>query len=556
MLKRTEIKASFQKYIDLSKSAVRILLILNIAALPLTFVFPKLFQIIIDDVMTKGRLNKLLPVSIGIIVLFILQSLLSYIKLNYENKVNKNFNMAVRKDVWRKLLNMNFNQKDHFSIGDAKQRVVDDIEKIGNFIKDQIVDRYYNYFIVTFGAILILIINPIMALICSAVLPIILLVNDYIGRKSSEVNGEIRKIGDEYYGFCYNSLQFWKEIKLQNAEDSFLKTFTKYRNNLSKLGLKSIKYWGYGEVFNDFKTNYLNKVFVYILGVIFIIKGDLTVGTVVMFAEYYGYCFNALNAIVNKNIEIKKNNPYYSRIINVLKMDTEEEKSDVEIDGDIIIEDLKFAYGSNNVITDFSFNVNKGDKIAITGESGCGKTTLIKNLLGMLDPQQGEIYYSEKSLKEIALSDLYAQVGVVMQDPFYFNLTIRENLKLASPEANEIQLKEACDAANILYFITSLDKGFDTVIGENGVRLSGGQKQRLAIAQALLKEPKILFLDEATSALDENNEREIMKNIHDNYPATTVILVSHKPSVIKLMKRQLVLAKSNQRRFDKYEKYT
>lgn len=539
MLKLRDIKTSFQKYIDYSWSAVRILLTINIAALPLTFVFPKLYQVLLDDVMAKGKLGKLFQICIGFIALFILQTFLSYIKQIYENKVSKNFNMAVRKDVWCKLLNMSFDQKDHFSIGDAKQRVVDDVEKIGNFIKDQIVDRYYNYFIVILGTILILIINPIMALICSAVLPIILLVNDYIGRKSSEVNGEIREIGDEYYGFCYNSLQFWKEIKLQNVEDSFLKTFTKYRNNLSKLGLKSIKYWGYGEVFNDFKTNYLNKVFVYILGVIFIIKGDLTVGTVVMFAEYYGYCFNALNAIVNKNIEIKKNNPYYSRIIDVPKMDTEEERSDVEIDGDIVVEDLKFAYGSNNVIAGCSFKVNKGDKIAVTGESGCGKSTLIKLMLGMLNADSGEIYYSDKDIKEISLKSLYKQIGVVMQDPIFFDLSIIENLKLASPNATDERIESCCKAACIFDFIESLPNGYGTIIGENGVRLSGGQKQRLAIAQAILKQPEILFLDEATSALDESNEREIMDNIRKNYPEMTVMLVSHKPSVIALLDKRL-----------------
>lgn len=539
VLKLRDIKTSFQKYIDYSWSAVRILLTINIAALPLTFVFPKLYQVLLDDVMAKGKLGKLFQICIGFIALFILQTFLSYIKQIYENKVSKNFNMAVRKDVWCKLLNMSFDQKDHFSIGDAKQRVVDDVEKIGNFIKDQIVDRYYNYFIVILGTILILIISPIMALICSAVLPIILLVNDYIGRKSSEVNGEIREIGDEYYGFCYNSLQFWKEIKLQNVEDSFLKTFAKYRNNLSKLGLKSIKYWGYGEVFNDFKTNYLNKVFVYILGVIFIIKGDLTVGTVVMFAEYYGYCFNALNAIVNKNIEIKKNNPYYSRIIDVLKMDTEEERSDVEIDGDIVVEDLKFAYGSNNVIAGCSFKVNKGDKIAVTGESGCGKSTLIKLMLGMLNADSGEIYYSDKDIKEISLKSLYKQIGVVMQDPIFFDLSIIENLKLASPNATDERIESCCKAACIFDFIESLPNGYGTIIGENGVRLSGGQKQRLAIAQAILKQSEILFLDEATSALDESNEREIMDNIRKNYPEMTVMLVSHKPSVIALLDKRL-----------------
>lgn len=465
MLKLTEIKDSFQKYIDRSKSAVRILLILNIAALPLTFVFPKLYQVLIDDVMTKGRLNKLLLICIGIIVLLILQTLLSYVKQNCENKVNKNFNMAIRNDVWHNLLNMSFEQKNHFPVGDAKQRVVDDAEKIGNFIKDQIADRYYNYFIVTVGAILILIIDPIMALICMSVLPILLWINDYIGRKSSEVNGEIRKVSDEYYGFCYNSLQFWKEIKLQNAENSYIEKFTGYRNILSKLGMKSIKYWGYGEVFNDFKTNYLNKVFVYLVGVFFVIKGSLTVGTVVMFAEYYGYCFNALNNIITKNIDIKKNNPYYKKIIDVLNMkNTENDKTDAEIDGSIVVENLSFAYGDKKVIEHLTFNIHNGDRFAVTGESGCGKTTLIKLMLGMLEKDSGSIRYSGKEISEISLASLYDQIGVVMQDPFYFNMSIEENLKLANPDAEKEQIEYACKASNSYYPANNKVVGYSVVI--------------------------------------------------------------------------------------------
>lgn len=544
ILNLTEIKTTFQKYIGFSGYAVRILLILNIVALPLTFLSPKFYQILIDNVMASGQLNKLLPVCIGIIILYIFQISVAYIKQIYENKVNKDFNLAVRNDVWNTLLNMSFEQKEQFSVGDVKQRIVDDAEKIGNFIKDQVVDRYYNYFIVIVGAVLILIINPIMALICALLLPILLWINDYIGYKSSKVNEEIRRVSDEYYGFCYDSLQFWKEIKLQNAEDSFVEKFTGFRNTLSRLGMRSIKYWGYGEVFNDFRTNYLNKVFVYLLGVTFITKGKLTIGTLIMFAEYYGYCFNALNAIITKNIDIKKNNPYYKRIIDVLKMTkTEVGKTEVEIDGSIVIENLSFAYSNNTVISDCSFNIHKGDKISITGESGSGKTTLIKLMLGMINADIGNIRYSNIDMTEISLRSLYNQIGVVMQDSFCFNLTIRENLKLANPNATIEQIECSCKSACIYSFIDSLPNGFETIIGENGIKLSGGQKQRLAIAQALLKYPKILFLDEATSALDENNERNIMKNIKEKYSEMTVILVSHKPSVIELMDKRIDLSK-------------
>lgn len=544
MLKLKEIKTSLCSYINSAKITIRKLLFLNFLAFPLSFVFPKLYQILLDDVMAAQQLRKFWIVSIGLLILFVIQTLLSYLKQNYENKVNKSFNMNVRRDVWHNLLNMSFGQQEGFYVGDVKQRVVDDIDKVSNFIKDQIVDRYYNYFMVIGATALILIINPIMALICAAILPFLLFINDYIGRRSSEVNGEIRQVSDEYYGFAYDSLQFWREVKLQNAEQSFVDKFTDYRNTFAKLGMKSIKYWGYGEVFNDFKTNYLNKVLIYLLGVAFIINDKLTVGTLVMFAEYYGYCFNALNSIITKNIDIKKNNPFYSRVIDVLNMKQPVEgNADADIDGSLSIENISFSYGDNQIIKNYSFEIKSGDRVAVIGESGCGKTTLFKLMLGILEADEGNIKYSHMQLTDISKSYLYRQVSSVMQDPYFFNLSIKDNLALANPSASKYQIEKACRTACIYDYITSLPDGYDTLIGENGVKLSGGQKQRLAIARSLLIDPKIIFLDEATSALDEENEKRIMENLTEEYPSLTIILISHKPSIIALMDKKISLSK-------------
>ena len=547
MLKLKDIQSSFKIYIIRCKLSIIYLFILSAAALPLSFIFPKLYQILIDDVMGNNQLNKLLIIIIGIVLLYLIQTSVACLKLSQENKLYKEFNIGIRSDIWHNTINMSFSDKEKYSAGDITQRMIDDPEKIGNFVKDQIVDRYYAYFMFTASTILILLIDPLLSIVCSSLIPVLLFINNYIGRKSSEVNEEIRQISNDYYGFTYNSLQYWKEIKVQNAEDSFVNKFTNYRNILSKLGLKSIKYWGYNEVFNDFKSNYLNKVFVYIIGAFFIIYNDLTVGKLIMFAEYYGFCFDSLNTVIIKNNDLKKNNPFYQRIIEMLDHNIrDDQRSKHRLKGDITVNNLFFSYGNDQILHNISFSILSGDKVAIIGESGCGKTTLIKNLLGMLTPKQGKIKYSDKSLNEIMLSDLYDQVGVVMQDPFYFNLTILENLRIAMPDASEEQIKKACCCARIYDFIESSEDGFNTVIGENGVKLSGGQKQRLAIAQALLRQPKILFLDEATSALDEQNEREILENIGIKYSDMTIILISHKPSVIKLMDKRINLTNTKE----------
>lgn len=538
MLTLNEIKAAFNKYIVECKQCLVFLVIFNIITLPVNFIYSKIYQVLIDDVMINKHSEKIGFVVISFLALFLTQTAVSFIKLTHENKLNKSFGIGVRLDIWRYFINLSFQDKEKFSIGDIKQRTVDDVEKVGNFINDQIVERYYAYIMVVASTILLVFINPILTLSCIAVIPLLLLFNNYIGKKSSEVNEEIRKVSDEYLDFTYNSLQLWKEIKLQNVENNYVKRFSDYMGILSQLGLKSIKYWGYNEIFNDFRTNYLNKVFVYVVGVFFIINGKITVGRLIMFSEYYLFCFNSLNTIITKNIEIKKNNPFYHRIVEIINSETKTiTKQQITIKGDVKVDNISFFYGDNSILNNCSFNVASGERLAIVGKSGCGKTTLIKILIGMFILQQGEIRYSDELLDEILLSDLYNQVGVVMQDPFFFDMSIKANLMLASPSATEIHLIDACKAANILDFINTLENGFNSIIGENGVKLSGGQKQRLAIAQALIKQPKILFLDEATSAVDNNNESAIMENIKSYYPNMTIICVSHKPSIAKLTDR-------------------
>ena len=187
--------------------------------------------------------------------------------------------------------------------------------------------------------------------------------------------------------------------------------------------------------------------------------------------------------------------------------------------------------------------VQKGEYIAIIGKTGCGKTTLVKLLLGLYQPDDGKICFDNHSLSAVNKQTLYSQIGVVMQDSFLFNMSIRENLLLSNQKATEEDLISACKRANIYDFVTGLENGFDTVIGERGVKLSGGQKQRLAIASALLKRPKILIFDEATSSLDKQSEDIINDAIREIAKDTTVIVISHKPAAVLRAQKIVVMDK-------------
>lgn len=360
--------------------------------------------------------------------------------------------------------------------------------------------------------------------------------------RDRKVNEEIRQVNEKYYSSTHSSLQFWREIKAQNTEEAFIERFVRFRRKLAKLGLRSIRYWAYTEVFNDFKANYLTKVLVYIIGAFFLIRGELTVGVLIMYAEYFSMLFSALDSVNSKRAALKINAPYYQRIFETLSFPEEEDESRIEVNisGRVAIRDLCFGYQEGKeVLHHVDLTVDPGDYIAVIGKTGCGKTTLAKLLLGLYTPQEGEITFDGINLQDICRENFYEQIGVVMQDSYLFNISIRENLLLYKENATEEELSSACRKANIYDFIAGLPEGYDSIIGERGVKLSGGQKQRLAIAGALLKSPKLIIFDEATSSLDRESEEIIHHSINEISKDTTVIVITHKPAAV-LRARKIV----------------
>ncbi len=288
---------------------------------------------------------------------------------------------------------------------------------------------------------------------------------------------------------------------------------------------------------------------VYILGAFFVVNREMTVGMLILFSESFGMLFTNLDAVNSKNVALDVSRPYFSRICEALEFDEEEEKSkqEIKLEGDIELSGVSFCYHENKTETlnNVSLKIEKNDYLAVMGKSGCGKTTLIKLILNLYNPQKGSIKMDGINIANIKKKNLYSQIGAVMQDTYLFNMSIRENLLLSKKDATLYELEQACEQAGIRDFIMSLPYGFETIIGERGVKLSGGQKQRIAIAQALIKTPKLILLDEATSSIDKISEDTINKSIHDIASQTTIVIISHKPSTILKARRIALMEDGN-----------
>ena len=210
--------------------------------------------------------------------------------------------------------------------------------------------------------------------------------------------------------------------------------------------------------------------------------------------------------------------------------------------GDIQFDDVTFAYpGRPAVLTGFKLNIAAGETVALTGENGAGKSTIVHLLLRLIEPQRGQILVDQKLLTEWSLHSLRSQIGLVSQHVYLFNGSVRENIAWGRTGASEADIERAAHEAQAHDFVTLLPEGYDTMIGDQGVRLSGGQRQRIALARALLKDPPILVLDEATSMFDPDGEAHFIADCREGLRQRTVIIITHRPAALALADRVILI---------------
>ena len=544
MKQRLYVLRNIKQYIHPIRCSITALVILSLISLPISLISPRFFQLLVDEVMYQKNGSIFWAVVLGMLGIFILRLILDSISLKLNNRVHNSFVYQLRKAVFDKYKKTPVSFIEKKEVGELKMRMMDDIDVLGNFIGDQIVSYIYGIFLLLLTIIASVRISWQMTLFCFIILPVVFIVDSLIGNGTRRINEQIRDVNSKYYTSTYNSLQFWREIKAQGSEQLFIERFSGFRAVLAKLGVKSIRFWAYREVFSDFKSNYLTKVLVYIIGAFFVAKNQISVGTLIMFSEYFSMMFSSLESLNTKRIALKTNEPYYKRVFDTFSF-PEESKDTFDLKTlkkGIRLNNVGFSYTEKApVLKEISLEINKGDYVAIVGKNGCGKTTLAKLLLGVYETQSGDIFLDNINIKNVSREDLSNLLGVVMQDNYLFNTSIRENLLIANESATEQEMIEACEKANIYDFILEQPKGFDTVIGERGVKLSGGQKQRISIAAALLKKPQVLIFDEATSALDRLSEDIINDAINRISEDVTVIVIAHKPETVLRAKKVVVM---------------
>jgi ATP-binding cassette subfamily B protein len=278
---------------------------------------------------------------------------------------------------------------------------------------------------------------------------------------------------------------------------------------------------------------------IYLFGGYFLIKyHDITIGGIVMFVTLVSRLYGPINTFSNIHVDIVRSMALFERIFQYFDLKSEiVEKPDAvspqDLSGQICFENVCFSYSDKKLaLNNVDFDIKPGQMAAFVGPSGAGKTTITYLVPRLYDATGGAVLIDGINIKDMTLESLRRQIGMVTQDTFLFNTTIRENLLFARQNAIEQEITDACKTANIHDFIASLPNGYDTVVGDRGIKLSGGEKQRISIARTLLKNPRIVIFDEATSALDSNSEMLIQEAIEPLLKSRTSLVIAHRLSTI------------------------
>jgi len=507
---------------------------------------PVFKKFLIDDVILNKKLDALWYIAIGMIVVYVLESL-TYIAIkNKENSFYYNITYVVTVKLWKFITNQQTEYYDDNDIGELKNRVDNDVIVFEDFIKQQVVQRLVEMLTIVAIVIILFFMNWILALIGIAILPLVFKVTSFMGNKVSDASEEFRKTWSGYEKWLINDLRGWKEVRALNIHKNDQMYFVRHWKGLCKSNFTKWMYWFANESFMAFKDTFLINYSIYFVGAVLIFKGYITVGEMLVFKVYYEQMMVSVNRVNNFNMIFSRDYPLLKRVIELFKYSNKKSEAKGQLmctNYDISFENMTFGYKKqeNVALSDINLKIKGGERVAIIGKSGCGKSTLAKLLSCFYYPIEGKICIDGVDLQSVNKEDIHNCIGVIMQENTVFNMSVLENLKLAKSNATMKEIDQACRYAGFKEVVDNMENGYDTIIGEKGSILSGGQRQRLSIARIMLKNPKIIIFDEATSALDFQSEKIINETIERISEGRTIIVIAHRLSSIINLERGIVL---------------
>ena len=544
--KNVSFKWAFKEYIWPRRRVVSIGLFLIIVRSLSGLVLPYASKALIDDVIPSKDMQALSYLLIAVGVALLLQSVSSFSLTRILSVEAQHLISILRANVQKKLLKLPIHFFDNQKAGALVSRVMTDVEGVRNLVGTGLVQLIGGSITAVISLVILININGWMTLFVLLPVGIFAIIALKAFGYIRPIFRDRGKINAEVTGRLTETLNGIRVIKGFNAEEQEQKTFEKGVERLFLNVKKSLT-----------ATAFMTSASTFLLGIAsagimgiggyFIMQGSMTYGEFVSFTLFLGFMIAPIVQMSNIGSQLTEAFAGLDRTQEL--MDTPEEDDPnirtnhlEQVNGEIIFDRVSFAYETNkDVLRDVSFTASRGSVIALVGSSGSGKSTIAGLASGFLTPNKGMVSIDGQDLSKINLRSFRKHLGVVLQDDFLYEGTIKENILFPRPEATDEEVLAAAKGAYVTEFTDRFDDGLDTLIGERGVKLSGGQRQRISIARALLAQPDVVILDEATSNLDTESERFIQDSLSVLMENRTTLVIAHRLSTIQKADQILVI---------------
>ena len=456
----------------------------------------------------------------------------------------------MRNQMYSHLQNMSQRFFTSNNQGDIITRMTSDIDGVKTVISGTFTSILSNSITLIVALVAMYQKNWILATVGIIIVPLFTIPTRKAGQKRWSLTQEAQACNDEINGILGETMSVSGQtlVKLFCKEDYEYGRYEAANRRMIELNIKESMAGRWFRVVLTTITS-VGPMLLYFVGGLLMLRynSDLTVGDVTVLVALLGRMYGPVNSLLNIQVDWMRSMAMFSRIFEYFDMPVEIQNAPDAItpdhaDGNVEFKNVDFYYEpSRMILKDVNFKLESGHSIAIVGPSGSGKSTLVNLIPRLYDAVAGEVLFDGINVKQLDLKFLRGNIGVVTQDTYLFNGTIRENLLYVKPDATEDELIDACERANIYDFVSNQPDGLDTVVGNRGLKLSGGEKQRLSIARVLLRDPALLIFDEATSALDSISERKIQDAIDPLISSRTSILIAHRLSTILAADEILVI---------------
>lgn len=516
-------------------------------ATALELVPPYLVKIVIDDVIQAKRPEMLIWVLGALLGSYVLRNLMSSMRVRFNNLLEQKAVHTLRMQVFGALQRLSLSYFENRSTGEIMTRVTSDTEHVERIFVDGLEGLLTASLTLIGITIMMFFLDWKLALLSLVPIPILIVCAAWFTKRVHKYYAEIRKSVADLNAYLQDALSGIKETIGFNQHDYERERFETLSQTYSQNSLRAMFLWSWywpGMVF----VGSTGTVLILWYGAEEVMAGNLTVGQLVMFLSYLGLFYTPINEIHSLNHMLQHALAASERVFEIL--DTKAEVEDrpgairpiERLKGAVEYRQVVFGYRQDGtVLSDVNLTVRPGERVALVGPSGAGKTSLLKLLMRFYDVRSGAVLIDGYDVRDLPVAFLRGQIGLVQQEPFLFNGTVRQNIVYSDLSAGHERVEAAARAARAHDFITRLPDGYDSWIGERGVKLSVGQKQRVSIARVLLKDPPIVIFDEATSNIDTETEVKIREALNDLTKGRTTFIIAHRLATLHDVDRIIVV---------------